>query len=512
MLELPKQNNARIARNTAFLYARMFLVLIISLYTSRVVLKSLGASDYGIYNVVAGFVTLFAFINTSLTGAVQRFYNYEGSKRGEVGVNSVYAVSIVIQIVFSVVLVALLESFGLWYLNNVMVIPPDRVFAAQIVYQLSVLSLITIFLQIPFSAIIVSLERMDFYALVGVVDVIFKLIIACILPRVSFDSLIFYAILLCLVTVLDFSLYYFYAKRTFKFLKFSSSLVDKNLLKSMLSFSGWNLLGTFSSAVYGQGINLVLNKFFGTIVNAARGLSFQIMNALHGFVINLTMAFRPQLIDSYACGDYNRTRNILFFESKCCYLLLLLLITPVILEIDYILKIWLGDSVPDNTAIFTILVLLYMLETSYVSPFAQVIHATGKMKKYHIVTSIIICSNIPVSYLALKCGGEATIVFYISLIIGLIMVVAVMALVAAVFDYGVSLFTKKVIFPCVLVSLLSPILPLAARLIMPESFLRFILVSSMSIIATLSIIYAIALEDKERKKVITIIKNHLPFR
>ena len=502
MAEKGQYNNKRIAKNTLFLYIRMLFVLAISLYTSRVVLQVLGITDFGIYNVVAGFITLFSFLNTSLVGAIQRFYNYEKSVQGEDGVTKVYNASLIIQICLATIVFVLLETFGLWYLNNVMVIPKDRMFAAKILYQASVISSIIVIVQIPFSAAVVSFEKMDFYALVGIIDVVLKLVIVLILPFLFFDNLIAYGILLLIITIIDFLLYFIYSKRKFRALFFNRFYLEKRLFKSMLSFSGWNFVGTFSNLAFSQGLNLLLNFFFGPVVNAARGIATMVMNALHGFSINITVAFRPQLVESYANEDYSKTRQIMYSESKICYLMLFFLAVPIIIEINYILHLWLGDNVPDNTEIFTVLILIQMLFSSFNPAFTQVTHASGKLKKFQIITSIISLSVLPVSYVILKMGAEAYSVFIVSIVLTIISAFACMFLVKQVFRYSIRDYCFKVLLPALIITILSPIVPILISVLMPQSFIRLCIVIISSVICTCLWSYVILLDYKEKRFVI----------
>lgn len=352
--------NRRIAKNTIFLYVRMLLVLFVNLYITRAVLGSLGVVDYGIYNVVAGFVSMFAFINTSMSIGIQRFYNYEKGKGNERSSNEVYNSALIIQFLIGILTLVLLESVGIWYVNHIMIVPIERLFATNCVYQFSILSLFFVIMQVPYSAAIMANERMDFFALVSIFDVLCKLGIVLAIPIVPFDSLIFYGTFTALVSLIDLICYFCYIKKQFKGL-YLDIRCGKKYFKQMLCFSFWNLFDMFAFTMKGQGLNVLLNGFFGPVVNAARGVAAQIMSAIQGFSSNIVTAFRPQLIESYAQGDYQRTNNLMFSMSKISYGLLYILSLPVILELDFILSLWLGGNVPNYTIIFTRLVLVDML-------------------------------------------------------------------------------------------------------------------------------------------------------
>ena len=282
----------------------MFFVLVVSLYTSRVVLNTLGVSDYGVYNVVAGFVSLFAFLNATLTSSMQRFFNYEKGISGNVGFNQVYSTGLRIHILLAILIFILLETIGIWYVNNIMVLPADRLFAANVVFQCSVLSMVLVILEIPYLSAIMAQESMNFYAFVSILDVILKLVAVLALPFFPHDKLIIYSILILFITAVDFVFYYFYAKK--KYLLYIDHSVNKSLYKQLLSFSGWNLVGTFSFMLKGQGVNIVLNYFCGTLINAARGVAFQVYNGVVGFSNSISTAYRPQIVESYAKQEYSR--------------------------------------------------------------------------------------------------------------------------------------------------------------------------------------------------------------
>ena len=499
--------NKRIARNTFFLYFRMCFVLLITLYTSRVILNTLGVVDYGIYNVVAGFVLMFSFLRTSLVGAIQRYYNYEGAQKGAEGIQQVFEVSIGIQIVLSIAVFVVLETFGIWYINNVMVIPPERLTAANYIFQFSIISLVVIMIEVPFSSAVVSFEKMNFFAIVGVIEAVIKLLITLIIVYISVDKLVIYGLLMLLLQITIFVLFFFYCKIHFKDLVIRQRF-NKDLLKSMMIFSGWNFFGTFSNAFYSQGVNLILNFFYGPVLNASRGIANQIKGALQGFSVNALLAFRPQLVESYASGDFKRTRSIMFGEAKACYYMLLILIVPIILEINQILAIWLGaEIVPEYTVSFSVLILVDMLISSCNAPFTQVTHASGNMKNFQVITGILTCINIPLSYLCLKSGMPPTSVFWVSIIIGVLSQVACILIVRRFFEYSIREYLIKVLGPCILVTIIAPIIPLAIRFVMSESFFRLILVVMTSCLCTSLLFYFIVLSRGEKELVVDMVRN-----
>ena len=381
-------SNQRLAKNSVFLTIRMVIVLAISLYTTRAILKILGVEDYGVYSVVCGFATMFSFLNTSLSNGIQRFFNYEFGKNGEEGANKVYCTAVNIQIILAIIILILTESVGLWYLHHKMVIPEGRELAAEWIFQFSIISFLFVIMQAPYTAAVTAHERMDFYAIVSVLDVFLKLGIVLALPLFSSDKLILFGLLFALISVVNFCIYYFYCKKRFKEIKYHR-IFDKELFKSMLGFSGWNIFGSLSGVMKETGINLVINFFFGPVVNAARGVANQVNGALQSFVTNITMPVRPQVIQSYAQGNMDRTMHLTYSISKlsCCFLLMMAI--PLSFEIDYVLHLWLGDKVPEHAGVFTIFIFMSSIVNNLNSAISGVVHATGIMKDYQLWGSLI---------------------------------------------------------------------------------------------------------------------------
>lgn len=491
------ESNKRIAKNTAFLYIRMILVLFVSIYTTRIVLRALGVIDYGIYNVVAGFVAMFAFLNTSMSNGIQRFYNFTlGKKNGE-SITNVYNTALQIQTISAISIFILIETFGMWYMYNEMQIPADRFNTALWVFHFTLVCIILLVMQAPYASAIMAYEKMDYYAYVGICDVVMKLVIAYMLTISDGDRLWLYGFLHVVTSLLTFLMYYIYAKVKFKELKFELT-INRKLFKPMLSFSGWNIFGSFAYMLKGQGLSLLLNAFFGPIVNSARGVSNMIMSALHGFQANIVIAFRPQIVKSYATGDYRRVTTLFFSLSKISFVMLTILSVPVIVEIDYILTLWLGDVVPAYTKSFTILILLNMIVSSLNSPLSQVVHATGKMKTYQIYTSIVVCSIVPVSWVFLKLGYDPNSVYYTSLAITIINQGVCNILVKRIFPYSITEYVKVVIIRSCAFLLLSLGISYAITLAMEASFIRLITTTAASVLLSALIAYFVVLNKNEK--------------
>lgn len=503
-----KPNNQRIAKNTIFLYIRMIIVLLVSLYTVRIVLNTLGVVDYGIYNVVGGFVSMFGFLNTSMSSGIQRFYNYEMAKNGEQAATYVYNTALQIQIIVAFIILLAVELFGIWYLNNKMVIPIERIWTANWIFQLSVISLLIMIMQVPYSAAILAYERMDYYAIVSIVDIVIKLLIAIVLPYIQDDKLFYYGLLLLIINIVDFFLYYAYCKRIFSTIRFKPK-VDIKRFKSMLSFSGWNTLGSFSYMLKGQGVNVLLNMYFGAAINAANGIASQISYAIQSFSISIVIAFKPQLTQSYAVGNYQRTTRIMFSMTKISYLLLYALSVPIIIEMEYILHIWLGETIPDYTSSFSILVIIIMLICSFNTPIMQVVHAVGKLKLYQICTSIIICSILPLSWFILWLGGNPMSVYWVSLAIVIINQIVCIGILHSIFIFSYRSYLFDIVVPCSIYTVILPLLPYVICSLMESSIIRLIIVCLVTLILSVIVAYILVLKHDEKEMLKSMINKIL---
>ncbi len=501
-------SNKRIAKNTVSLYIRMALVLLVSLYSSRVILNILGVVDYGVYSVVAGFVSMFAFLNTSLTASIQRFYNYERGLNGEDGFNRVYITSLFIQVALAIIVLLLTESFGLWYLNNKLVIPSERLEAASSLFHCSVASMIIVILQVPYSAAVMAKERMGYYALVGIIDVILKLVIVLILPFLAGDSLIWYGFLLLIVCIIVFFFYYIYSK--IKFTGISLRFVFyKTLFMDMMKFSGWSMFGSFAQIIRNQGLNIVLNLFFGPVVNAARGISYQVKTALSSFMANVPTAARPQLVESYAVGNFNRSKNIMFSTSKICFILLYVLAVPIIGEMNYILHLWLGNSVPEYTVVFSRLILIIAMIEAFNWPVSMMIYATGDIGIYNILTGLAGILVLPISYLVLRMGMSPASVYVVSLFISILVQYISLLCLKKVTQITLSQYFHNVVLPCCIIVLISAFIPFIINLFFKESFFRLIINCSVCIPIILTVSYIIGLNRSEKSIVREAVKSFI---
>ena len=490
--------NTRLARNSVFMSIRMVIVLIISLYTTRVVLRVLGVEDYGVYNVVAGFVSMFAFLNNALSSATQRYYNFELGKNGINGAQIVYCTSLIIHLLLSILVVSLTEPIGLWYLHHKMVLPGGRMHAAEFIFHSSVLSLFISILTTPFTAAVMAHEKMDFYALLGILDAVLKLIMVFVLPFMPGDKLICYGVFYLLITLSNSSLYFAYCKHKFEEIRLGIK-IPRSMVTGMLSFSGWNIFGSIAYVLREQGVNLVLNAFFGTIVNAARGVANQVNGALQGFISSLSTPTRPQVIQSYAHGNLDRAWNLTFSVSKLTCLFFFMVSLPICLEIDFILHIWLGDDIPDHTQLFIVLLLFTNTFGTWVSPISTIMHATGKMKFYQILSSVSNLMTVPLTYIFLMVGSipeYAYLALFITTVTNLFA-----GLISARKYAGLKfrIYFKSVLRPSLIAIFFSiPITLLPFVFLNPGPF-RFILVLLFSTIVVSTISYSVALNNTERQ-------------
>lgn len=489
--------NRRIAKNSIFLTIRMVIVLLISLYTTRIVLKILGVEDYGVYNVVCGFVSMFVFLNTSMSNGIQRFFNFELGKNGENGANKVFVTSLIIQALLALIIIVIVETFGLWYLHNKMVIPEDRMLAAEKVFQFSVLGFLLVIMQAPFSASVMAHEKMNFYAFVSVLDAVLKLAIVLILPLLSGDSLIMYGVLILGINVANFLLYFIYSKSSFPEIKIKR-VFDKLLFKSMLGFSGWNLFGSFSGVMKEQGINLVINFFFGPVVNAARGIASQINSGIQGFVGNVLTPVRPQVVQSYARGDVTRAMKLTYSVSKlCCYVFLLIAI-PVSTEIDFVLKLWLGNNVPEHTATFTVLVLCTTIFEILNGAISTVVHASGIMKAYQLNGGLIGICSVPLAYCLLKMNQIPELALLSVFLCSSIRHIISLFIVRGIIGMSVRKYTRKIFMPIFLVCFFTLAVIIPIRIFFPVGFIRLSIIVILGDGLLFLFIYLFGLESHEK--------------
>ncbi len=501
MPESTVSNNTRIAKNTIFLYFRMILLMVVSLYTSRVVLSTLGIDDYGVYNVVGGFVALFAFLNGAMGGCTQRFITIALGKGNQDELKKVFSTCLITHGLIALIVLLLAETIGLWFVMNKLVIPPDRFSAAMVVYQCSIVSTIVMIMSFPYNADIIAHEKMSAFAYISIYEAFAHLGIVFVLKFIDVDKLALYGILLLLVKVSVIIVYRLYCKRHFNESRFKW-IFDMSLFKEMLSFTGWNLFGSCAGTLMGQGVNVLLNIFFGPAVNAARGVAVQVQSAVNMFATNFQTAINPQIMKTYAAGDLQSMHSLLFRSAKFTFMLLLCIMLPLMLEIDYVLDIWLED-VPDYAGIFVCLMLCISMVDAVSNPFMTSSAATGNVRIYQSVVGSILLAIVPVAYIVLKLGGNPYSVFIVHLVIALVAFTARIIIVRKLIDLSVREYFAKVLKPCALVGMPSIALSLLAKMLLPDSFLYacVVVLISVSIVVVASL--TIGLTSNERRFVLS---------
>ena len=495
----PAYSNKRIAKNTLFLYIRMFIVLIISLYTSRLLLNALGIVDYGIYNVVGGIVTLFTFVTGAMSTSSQRYITFALGQQDEQRLKEVFRSSLQVFVLLSLIILLLSETIGLWFLYFKMTIPAERMTAAFWVYQISILSCVLGMLVIPFRAEIIAHERMNAFAFISIMDVVLKLFIVIIISLKDDERLIFYAVLMFLITFLNNIIYMVYCKKQFKEINYKM-VFNKPLLKEMGNFAGWSLIGNLAGVLYNHGVNILLNMFFGPAINAARGIAIQVQGTIQGFIINFQMAVNPQITKTYATNDLNRMHNLIIASSKFSFFLLFLLTLPIILETNQILVLWL-KLVPEHTINFIRIIFFIMLIDTLANPLIIANQATGKIKKYQTVVGGILLSIVPISYIALKLGSKPEMVFIIQLIIAIIAQIARVIMIRPLINISYRKYLKDIVFRSVIVMIVSSILPIYIFQRMDENLLRLFCVITCCSISIICTILLLGLNGKERKMI-----------
>lgn len=501
-------DNKRIAKNTLFLYFRMFLIMGVTLYTSRVTLKILGIEDYGIYNVVGGIVMMFSFLNGSLSGATSRYLTFELGKKNYIRLNQVFNTALLIHVFLALIIIFLAETIGLWFFYEKMTIPEARQDAAFWVYQISVLTTVFSLTQVPYNATIIAHENMKIYAYIGIFEVIGKLLIVYLLLLSPIDKLIFYALLFFILQV---SIMLFYRVYCAKFYSESSLKLykDRALYKEMFSYAGADLIGNISVLAQGQGLNILLNMFFGPTVNAARGIAYQIQGAVTQFSNNFMTAVKPQIIKSYAEGNIEAMLELVKQSSCFSFYLMWLISFPICLEANYILGIWLGEF-PEHTISFLILIIVLCLVQTLKTPRSTMFHATGHLKLVNLIVGSILCAAFPLAYLFLKMGYEPESVFIASNISMFLSELASIMILKRYINYSIKDYLTTVHFRCLLVTVISFIIPFYLYdKYMEESFIRLILTCVITTISVIFTVLAIGMNKAMRKKIFCFIKNKI---
>lgn len=493
------ENNKRIAKNTLLLYVRMLFMMAVSLYTSRVVLNALGVEDFGIYNVVGGVVAMFTVLSGSLSAAISRFITYELGKGNQENLNKIFSSAVTIQIGLAGIIILLAETIGIWFLNVKMNIPEMRMEAANWVFQFSILTFAINLISVPYNASIIAHEKMSAFAYISILEAIGKLAIAYLIVVSPMDKLIFYSILMCIVALIVRFTYGNYCKRHFSECTYHF-IWDKQLLKQMFGFAGWNFIGAASAVLRDQGGNVVINLFCGPTVNAARGIAFQINTAVNQFVTNFMTALNPQITKSYAAENKEYMMTLIFQGARLSFYMLLLLSLPILVNTHYILELWL-KIVPEHAVLFVQLVLIFAMSESISQPLITAMLATGKIRNYQLIVGGLQMMNLPISYLLLRLGFFPEIVIIVAICISQCCLAARLVLLRGMIGVSIRKYLQKVYFNILTVSAIAIVLPLISTQYIDETFIGFIIISLIAIVCTITSIYFIGCNRQERQSI-----------
>jgi len=493
---MPSAENKRIAKNTTLLYFRMLFTMLVKIYTSRVILSVLGVSDYGIYNVVGGLVAIFTILNSSMGAASSRFLIFELGKKDYPQLKKVFNAALASHIGIALLVLLVAETIGLWFLTHKLVIPEARMNAAMWAYQFSVLTAMVTLTQVPYTALIIAHEKMNIYAYVSFLEVFLRLMICYLLTVGGFDRLKFYAILGFLVSLINALVYRFYCSKNYP----ESSLSfhwDKKLYKTLFSFSIWDLYGSFAIMGMGQGVNMLLNMFFGPVVNAARGVAYSLQGAISGFETNFMLAVKPQIVKLYADNKIPQMMKLVFAASKYAYFLTIFLTLPVLIETRFILNIWLKTT-PDYTVNFVRLVLINNLITSLHAPIVNSFHAVGRIKIPNLICGSIFYLVLIGSYICLKLGFPPESVFIVTIAVTLIEQTTELIILKRMIDYSIKAYFREVVLLALIVTLVSAILPYIFSTFLTQGFIRFLIIGFTCVTTVGISVYFIGL-DKQTK-------------
>ena len=492
-----QHDNRRIAKNTLALFFRMAFLMLISLYTSRVVLQTLGVTDFGVMNVVGGFVSMFAIISSSLSASISRFITVALGKGEESQLSLIFCTSVNMLYLLCLILLVVLESFGLWFVNCKMTIPADRLVAANWVFQFSVVTFLIDIISMPYNALVISHERMTVFAYIGIYEALGKLGVAFLIMVSPIDRLVFYAFLMGCVAISVRMIYTVYCRRHFPESHYRF-VIDRPLVKRMFSFSGWNFFGVTSSVFADQGVNMILNVFCGPAVNAARGIAMQVSTAVGSFCGSFTTALNPQLTKSYAAQEREFYLQLCDRSSRFSFYLYFIVALPVWFTAPLLLQLWLG-VVPEHTVNFVRLVLLSSLFSIISNPLVTLLLATGQIRTYQILVGGFRFIVLPLCWLLLKLGCPPESVYAVTIGTEICCLALRLSRLRIQTDFPIGIFVKRTLGTIVLVSVLSSVLPLFADIVSLPKWPHFILVGSISLLSALCFVYMIGMSKGERE-------------
>lgn len=503
--ETRTSNNKRIAKNTIILYIRMIVVTLVSIYTSRVVLQSLGVVDFGIYNVVGGVVAFLGILNSSISAATQRYLNYDLGANDSIRLKKDFSASFNIYAIISIVVIVIGETLGLWFVNACLNIPDERMFAANVVYQFSLFTCVVSLLTSSYNAAVIAHERMDFFAWISITEVFLKLGATYLVMITAYDNLIIYAALIFIV-MLGVGI----AIVLFSRMQFSECRIqffyDKEIYGNLASYSGWNLFGTGAGLAMGQGVNILLNIFFGPIVNAARGIAFQVSNAINQFFFNFYTAVRPQIIKYYAEGNYDEMYLLVTRSARFAFYLSIVVSVPIFIEMPYIIQLWLGQS-PDYVVVFTRLTVICCLIDCLSNPVITACLASDKIRNYQIAVSFINFMTLPLAYVAIELSNKPESVFVVAIIVAVAALVGRLFFAQKLVGLKMSHYASQVLLRILPIVVLHPIVPYIISLNISVGWQRLLITTCASLIIGFILVLLIGVNHNERKVILRYLRK-----
>ena len=489
--------HSRIAKNTIFLYFRMLLIMGVNLYMSRLVLEILGVEDYGLYNVIGGMVVLFSLLSSSLSSSVTRFLSFELGRNRADRLETIFSISLSIYVVLALLIFILVEVVGVWALDNYLNIPESRRYAAFWALQFSLLTFVVNLVSVPYNAVIIAHEHMKAFAYISILEALLKLVSVFILRELPFDKLILYASFLFSVALLVRVFYGLYCNTHFSECVWKFKY-QRSLVKEMVSFAGWNFIGSSSSLLRSQGVNILTNVYCGPVVNGARAIAFQLDSGLNAFAANFVQALQPQIVKSYASGDRDYMMSLLYLGSKLSFFLLLFFAWPLLLETVFVLELWLV-SVPDHTVLFVRLLVLFSMLESISLVLQHVAKATGRIRDSQLLVGGFQLLNLPIAYILLKKGYFPEITLVVAIILSAMSLLARLWVLRGLVGLSLRSFNQNVLWVILKVCLLSSVLPIALSLSSITQPYRFLSVTVVSVLSVLFSIYTVGCDSSEKK-------------
>lgn len=487
-----------IAKNSLFLYLRMFLNMGVGLFTAGIVLNTLGISDYGIYNIVGGFVAMFGFLNNSMASATRRFLSFDIGKNDKQQLRKTFSTTVTIHFAIALLIVLALETFGLWYINHKLNVPADRLDAVNIVFQFSVLSAFFGIIQVPYNALITAHERFNVYTYISFLELAFKLVILYLLIHIQHDKLILYAVMLFISSFIIRMVYRIYCRRNFPESRYQF-YYDKNYFKTLIAFTGWNLFGEVAGVARGQGNNLLLNIFFGTVMNAAYGITMTIQGVVTNFVSNFQVAVNPQIVKSYSSGNKERSFKLMFQSSKFSFGLMLMMIAPILVSLKFILDQWLKNY-PQQSLSFIHFALFTILIDTLSNPLMMGLQATGRIKLYQAIVGIVVFLNLPISYLLIRITHQPVMIFITGLVMAFIALLFRLYFLNRNMNFPVKLYLKEVVLKIIALGILIAMIWLGVSLIhIDNKWILFLVKSGILILSVAFLSYQILFNTIEKE-------------